>query len=338
MTESKFFHITKNGKLTHLKNSKEAISKLGENGFVWFLFCNPETFEIEEISDKLGLHTLSIEDCFDDEQIPKMDEFQKNTYILFNSFTYKEKELAVDEINLFLGENFILTVDRIGLFNPLIINEFEQKVILSPEEIKSEPSFLMHIILDYIVDRKFVAIEAIEEELDNVEDKMLENPSDFNLAEIQILRKNILSMRKSLFHERELLIKVNRKDSKFIPDKLILYYRDIYDHITKFFELTETHRDIVTSLTDMHLSILNNLMARSANKTNITMRRLTLITTIFMPLTLLSGIGGMSEWSMITGPENWKISYPMFFLGMLMIGVLNFFFLKWLDRRSSKDI
>jgi magnesium transporter len=57
-----------------------------------------------------------------------------------------------------------------------------------------------------------------------------------------------------------------------------------------------------------------------------------------MPLTLLSGLGGMSEWSMITGPENWKISYPMFFLGMLMIGVLNFFFLKWLDRRSSKDI
>ena len=120
------------------------------------------------------------------------------------------------------------------------------------------------------------------------------------------------TLRKSLFHEREILVKICRKDCPFISEKAIFHYRDIYDHLAKFFELTETYRDIVTSLMEMYLSMLNNLMAKVANETNATVRRLTFITTIFMPLTLLAGIGGMSEWSMMTGPENWQIAYPAF--------------------------
>jgi magnesium transporter len=81
--------------------------------------------------------------------------------------------------------------------------------------------------------------------------------------------------------------------------------------------------------------LLNNRMTNVANQTNFTMRRLTLITTIFMPLTLLSGIGGMSEWSMMTGSENWKISYSLFLLGMIVIGVVNYFFLKRLDKKNQ---
>ena len=83
------------------------------------------------------------------------------------------------------------------------------------------------------------------------------------------------------------------------------------------FELTETSRDVVTSLMEMYLSMLNNRMAQAANETNLTVRRLTFITTIFMPLTLLAGIGGMSEWSMMTGPANWRIAYPLFMAGMV---------------------
>jgi len=100
----------------------------------------------------------------------------------------------------------------------------------------------------------------------------------------------------------------------------------------KFFELIESSRDIVTSLMEMHLSIINNRMTRAANDTNITVRRLTFITTIFMPLTLLAGIGGMSEWSMMTGPEHWKIAYPVFILAMALIGIANYYLLKWMGR------
>jgi magnesium transporter len=113
------------------------------------------------------------------------------------------------------------------------------------------------------------------------------------------------------------------------------HYRDIYDHLVRFYELTESYRDIVTSLMEMYLSMLNNEMAKAANETNMTVRRLTLITTIFMPLTLLAGIGGMSEWSMITGPDNWRVSYPAFMLGMVFLGLASYYFLSQLDRKRT---
>lgn len=86
---------------------------------------------------------------------------------------------------------------------------------------------------------------------------------------------------------------------------------------------------------EMYLSMLNNDMARAANETNATVRRLTLITTIFMPLTLLAGIGGMSEWTMITGPRNWRVSYPAFLLAMIIIGLASYWFLNRLDRNRT---
>jgi magnesium transporter len=144
-----------------------------------------------------------------------------------------------------------------------------------------------------------------------------------------------LRLRKSLFHEREILSKVCRGDCPFISEQAIYHYRDIYDHLVRFFELTESYRDIVTSLMEMYLSMLNNEMAKAANETNATVRRLTLITTIFMPLTLLAGIGGMSEWSMITGPKNWRLSYPALILVMILIGFASYYFLNRLVGRRT---
>jgi magnesium transporter len=109
----------------------------------------------------------------------------------------------------------------------------------------------------------------------------------------------------------------------------------VYDHLAKFFELTESSRDIIASLMEMHVSLINNRMTKAANNTNVTVRRLTFITTIFMPLTLLAGIGGMSEWSMMTGPENWKISYPLFLAGIAVIGIVNYYLLKWIEKRKN---
>ena len=86
---------------------------------------------------------------------------------------------------------------------------------------------------------------------------------------------------------------------------------------------------------EMYLTMLNNQMTKAANDTNVTVRRLTFITTIFMPLSLLAGIGGMSEWSMMTGPQNWRIAYPAFLLAMVVIGVANYFLLKWLEKRNE---
>jgi magnesium transporter len=328
MSESRFYHIAPKGALTRVATVDEAVAASKKGGFAWLDYRQPTKEGLSVLTDSLGLHPLSIEDCTDKNQVPKIEDFPGNTFVIFNAFSYTNRKLLVDEVDLFIGEKFLITVSGYdsGARRPL--HDIQRIVELDIEKARQGPAFLMHIILDHIVDQKFVTIEALEDGLEAAEEAMLAAPASFKPAEMLRLRRELLALRKSLFHEREILVKICRKDCPFISDKAILDYRDIYDHITKFFELTETYRDIVTSLMELHTSMLSNLMAKTSNETNAAVRRLTFITTIFMPLTLLAGIGGMSEWSMMTGPANWKIAYPAFLLGMAVIGTANYYLLR----------
>ena len=336
MAESWFYHISQGGKLSRVATVDAALAAAKSGGFLWLHYCQPTKENLAPLIDPLGLHPLSIEDCLDDNQIPKIEDFPRNTFILFNVFDYAKKRLAIGEIDLFIGDNFLVTVSQRNADNRRFLDGIEHIVEMDIESARQGPAFLMHVILDHVVDQKFVAVEALEDELDAVEEAMLANVSHFNPAELIRLRRDLLSLRKSLFHEREILIKICRKDCPFIAEKAIFHYRDIYDHLAKFFELTESYRDIVTSLMEMYLSMLNNQMTKTANETNTIVRRLTLITTIFMPLTLLAGIGGMSEWSMMTGPEHWRIAYPAFLFAMVVIGCANYYLLTWFEKRSRR--
>ncbi len=336
MNEAWFYHISQAGKVVRVETANAALAATKKGGFVWLHYFQTTKEELSNLVDPLGLHPLAIEDCFDENEVPKIEEYAKNTFILFNYFDYSNRELTIGEIDLFLGDNFLVTVSLNNSENRQVLKGIEHIVETNVEAIRQGPSYLMHEILDYVVDQKFSAIEALIDELDTLEGAMLDNASNFNPAELIQYRRYLLSLRKSLFHEREILVKICRKDCLFISEKAIYNYRDIYDHLVGFFELTESYRDIVTSLMEMYLSMLNNQMTRASNETNATVRRLTIITTIFMPLTLLAGIGGMSEWSMMTGPENWRFAYPAFLLAMVVIGWANFYLINWIEKRSRR--
>jgi magnesium transporter len=324
MSESKFYHFSSTGLFYCIGTQAAAISALKEGGFVWFNFYDPAREELASLIDTIGIHPLSVEDCFDNKQVPKIEYFKDNTFILFNAFTYHEKSLLVDEINLFIGQNYLITVSGHNSESRKPLNNVVELVEHNLANAKSGPAFLMHMVLDYLVDQKYKAFDDMEDELEDAEDLLIQDVEKFQPVRLIRLRKDLLILRKTLYHEREILVKICRKDCPFIPEKAIVHYRDIYDHLAKFFELTETYREIETSLMELYTSLLNNLMTKSANDTNTSVRRLTIITTIFMPLTLLASIGGMSEWSMITGPSNWKITYPLFILGMIVIAVVNY--------------
>jgi magnesium transporter len=333
MSESSFYHVSQEGKLSRVATDDAALAAAKEGGYLWLSYCQPTMEQLSRLIVSLGLHPLSIEDCLDENQIPKIEAFPQNTFVLFNTFDYSKSDLRIGEIDLFIGANFLVTVSQRNSEGRPVLDGIEHTVEMDSESIRHGPAFLMHVILDHVVDQKFVAIEALENELEASEEAMLDDVSNFNPSELIRLRRDLLSLRKSLFHEREILVKICRKDCPFVSEKAIFHYRDIYDHLTKFFELTESYRDMLSSLMEMYLSMLNNQMTKTANATNATVRRLTFITTIFMPLALLSGIGGMSEWSMMTGSQNWRIAYPAFLLAMVVIGFANYRLLKWLEKR-----
>jgi len=337
MPESKFYTFTSTGLFYGVKTADEAIASLGEGGFMWLNYFCPAKEELSALVDKIGIHPLSVEDCLDSSQVPKIEHFPNNTFIIFNAFSYTEKQLYIDEVDLFLGKNFLITVSGINSDGRKPLNDIEKIIANDTGLAKAGPAFLMHVVLDYVVDEKLQAFESLEDELEDAEDAVLNDPAGFNPSELMRLKKYLVNLRKSLFHEREILVKVSRMDCPFVPEKAIFHYRDIYDHLAKFFELTETNREIVTSLMELYTSLLNNQMTKMSNKTNDSVRRLTLIATIFMPLTLLASIGGMSEWTMITGQDNWKTAYPLFLLGMAMVAALNYYLIRQIEKRKEKN-
>ena len=333
MAESKFYHFSSSGLFYGVESLAEAVTALREGGFIWLNYYKPEKQDLNVLVDLLGIHPLSVEDCFDEKQVPKIEHFQNNTFVLFNAFCYENNTLYTDEVNFFIGKNFLITVSGHNSDERRSLKNIEEIIEQDNINAKTSPAMLMHKVLDFIVDQKYSSFDIMEDELDEAEDLLLDNVSEFQPIKLLRLRRNLVMLRKSLYHEREILVKINRLDCPFIPEKTIVAYRDIYDHLAKFFELTETYREIETSLMELYTSLLNNKMTQMSNETNATVKRLTLITTVFMPLTLIASIGGMSEWTMMTGGEaNWKVAYVLFLAGMLLIGMINYFVIKGLEK------
>jgi magnesium transporter len=336
MSNSSFYNVSLKGEITSLKSAEDVLGSIGSGGYAWLNYIDPSPEELNVIKDRLNLDSLSIEDCFDDNTIPKVNEFKDYTFFIFNICGYSEGELEVNEINMFLGNNYVITVCKKDISPGHPMFEIENHVRLNINNVKNSPAFLLHVLLDIIVDNKGTAIDAFEDELIEIENTINFEYSNFNPMDLQRLRRILLTLRKGLYHEREILFKICRGDIESITDREILYYRDIYDHVLKLFELVEMDREIVTSLMQINLSIINNRITESANKTNVFIRRLTMISTIFMPLTLIAGIGGMSEFTMMAGSENWKIAYIALFAIMAAVGFVNYIFLKRAEKKDKK--
>jgi magnesium transporter len=333
MSEARFFHISPDGNLKRVATLAEALTEVKSGGTIWLDFFDPAKEELSPLTEALGVHPLSVEDCLDEDQVPKVEDFPRSTFIIFNCYEYRNKELSIEEVDFVIGENFLVTVSGGRGAGRRFDRKAEETIRLDMENVRKGPAFLLHVLLDDIVDNKFAAIEAIQEEIDDAEERVLEDTGTFEPRELLRLRRYLLMLRKSLFHEREIMVKICRRDSPFISERSIYHFRDIYDHLAKFFEAVEINREMITNLMEMYLSIINNRMAMMANRTNRIVRLLTLITTVFMPLTLLAGIGGMSEYTMMTGAGHWKIAYPLFLLGLAVVGIASYFALRWAESR-----
>lgn len=318
---------------------KEALAyTTSQNGYVWVDYVEPTAELLAELMATLGIHPLSIEDCLNGNQLPKLDLFPNYSFLIFNTFEETPEELLSHELDLFIGENFVATAGFRREDNQPLLTGLRELLERQREVVRQGPSYLLHQVLDKTVDDKLGVIENIEEALEANEDAILAEPLEFDYSSLMQSRRALQVIRRSLFHEREVVNKLIRRDSPFITEKALVYFRDIYDHLSKYYEVAEAAREQVTDLMEIHLSLINNSMAETANRTNAIMRRLTLITTIFMPLTLIAGIGGMSEFTMMVGQKNWKIAYVILLVVMAVIALVNYLLLMRMERDANADV
>ena len=280
---------------------------------------------IQSIGANFGIHDLVLEDILNTHQRPKFEEYDDHLFIVLKCLLPGKDRYSVDyeQISLLVLRNFVFVFKEKTdtLFAPL-----QQRIINSRGRFRSLGSdYLTYTILDTIIDQNFIALDALDETVTELEDSLLElEPTREALYRIQRLKKQIIDMRRHLSPVRELMAAMLRSESQLIDQKTHIYLRDVSDHVIRVIESIELYRDTLTVLLDIYLSSVNNKM-------NQIMKVLTVFASIFIPLTFITGIYGMNFENM---PElHWKWAYPVLwgvFVTVTLVLLVYFKKKKWL--------
>jgi magnesium transporter len=279
---------------------------------------------IENIGRHFELHPLIMEDIMNTEQRPKMEDFERYIYIVLKMLYYdeKENETRIEQVSLILGENFVISFQEIegDIFDPI-----RQRIRNGKGRIrKMGADYLGYALLDAIVDKYFIILEKLGGRIEELEDKLVNNPGPDTFQEIHRLKREMIFLRKSVWPLREVINSLERGESKLIQKSTLIYLRDVYDHTIQVIDTVETFRDMVSGMHDTYLSVVSNRM-------NEVMKVLTIIATIFIPLTFIAGIYGMNFKFM---PElEWRWAYFVVWIVILVITVFMVIFFrrkKWL--------
>ena len=288
---------------------------------------------IRALGEVFGLHGLALEDVLSVHQRPKIEQYG-DYYFIVGRMVKLEEHLETEQVSLFLGKNFVLTFQE-GRPGDCL-NPVRERIRQKRGHIREAGlDHLVYSLLDAIVDSYFPVLEEYGERLDVLEDEILTHPSSNTVARIHEIKRHLLTLRRAIWPQREIFNALLRDENPIVTAETRLYLRDCYDHATQIIDLVETYRELASDLTDVYLSSISN-------RTNEIMRVLTVIATIFIPLTFISGLYGMNfntEVSPFNMPElNWYWGYPFSLLLMMtvVLGQLFFFWRRgWLGAPKS---
>jgi len=248
-----------------------------------------------------------------------MDEYEKYLYIITKMLyeDNKNKNILIEQVSIILMQNIVISFqEKPGdVFDSVRTRLLQDKGLIR----KRGSDYLAYSLLDAVVDHYFVIIENLEDNMQYLEDSVVEHPDSRDLRKLQKLKSQLIFLRRYLWPLRDILGKMASGDIPLIKKKTHPFFRDVYDHTLQVIEILETFQDVVTSLLDIYLSSINNKM-------NSIMKLLTIISTIFIPLTFITGLYGMNFRYM---PElAWKWSYPIVLTVMLLISLAMIRFFK----------
>ena len=242
---------------------------------------------IRAVGRHYGLHELLLEDVVNTEQRPKVEDYTDRIFIVLKMFSYDstEKSLAREQISVVVGPKFVLSFQE---WEGDVLEPVRQRLRTKSGRFRSRGAdYLGYAIVDAIVDSYFGVLEGISESLTELEEELLRNPTPATLQDIYRFKRLLLQLRKSVWPLRESISGLVREETPLITDETNVFFRDAYDHVLQVIDTTETFRDMVSGMLDTYLSSVSNRM-------NEVMKVLTIIATIFIPITFVAGIYGMN--------------------------------------------
>jgi magnesium transporter len=291
----------------------------GNNEITWVNIEGlQDTAVIADLGCQFGIHPLVLEDILNTHQRPKFEEFANYLFIVLKALSFDSAALTInhEQVSILILPNLVITF----LEKPdNLFDSIRRRLEDSNGRLRCQGAdYLAYVIMDTVVDRYFALQDALDEELEFLEDQLLTNPISQTLTRIQRLKRELIIVRKSISPVRELLSGIQRSESPLIHEKTGVYFRDVYDHAIRVTEALDSCRDLITGMLDIYLSSVSNKM-------NEVMKVLTIFASIFIPLTFVAGVYGMNFEYM---PElKWRWSYPLLWIVFLAItlGLLNYF-------------
>ena len=271
---------------------------------------------IDKVQEHFCLHALLIDDIVADQR-PKSEEYESHLFFTMKVLHRIDgMQIDYEQISFVLGANFLISFQE---KEGDLFDGFRDRILQDVGKVrKKNADYLLYRLIDINVDSYYTVLDKIGDIIDDIEEDAYENPSNRSFNQIQRLKKEIIFLRKALYPLREAVGRIAKGESEYIADECIRYYADIYDHIAHLIDSLDTYKDLTAGLLDIHINAMNTKM-------NEVMKVLTVISTIFMPLTFIVGVYGMNFDFM---PElKWKYGYLAVWgiMAVIFFGMLSFF-------------
>ena len=266
---------------------------------------------LESFGKQFQLHSLLLEDIANTDQRPKLDDYETCLFLVMKMLSVTDRQdIIVEQVSLVLGRNFVLSFQENGtdVFKPVRDRLRGGKGRLR----QSGADYLLYALVDAIVDQYFAVLEALGEKIEALQDLVVSDPKPETLQQIHALKRQLLFLRRAVWPLREAVNGLSRSECPLLQEPTKVFFRDVYDHVVQIVDTIETLREMVSACLDIYLSSISYRL-------NAVMKVLTIITTIFMPLTFIVGVYGMNFEHM---PElQWKWGYPAVLGVMALVGV-----------------
>ena len=294
--------------------------QLKTNHLYWWDLGQPDVDAEAILSEHFHFHPLAIEDCLADIHYPKVDYYETYLYMVMHGVDVDRSEVegfAPKELDVFLGKDYLVTYHRKDARSVAeVLRRCKERTPIFEYGL----DFVLYSILDILVTNYLPVLESIEDELDDCEELVFERPEPDVLRKVLSMKRTLMRLKKTVFPQREIINHLARNEYEFVSSKTQAYFRDVYDMLYRMAEMTESFRDVSTALVETYLSTVSNRL-------NEVMKFLTLFATIFMPLTVITGIYGMNFAHM---PElQWRYGYFVILGFMAVVTTVLMIYFKW---------